>query len=937
MSLEQLGLFGRFGRQVAPGADEGEAPAPHQLWPQAEATDAVLALLDASVHAGAWFLGPWAAPTQHDAAGMVATGADRSPNDWLVRLDSWAWAPQTPEQGASWRWTRMGTPASTAQCASAGERPAPDVIVLDSARLAHSSDPRPLLRAVKKAALTGIPCWILDQDKVAGARAFADLADWLDRHGFAVQRLQGQGGFDVLVCHLDAQRYRTFLARHGMDPALLNVTKLLITSEDADVHPTGGIGTYIKNVRALNPTTGTLLCQTHAVQSAMPARTLCPQPFVGAMGEAAYLDGLGLVENMQAILCLLPSIDAIEFQDYRSIGFRLVQAKRTGRLPVWLHVSVFLHGSVDYVKYGVGDESAVNYGIHELKYTVKDAYIFEHVDECVAPSRYLAQRLLSEEFGYTLNNLRYVRLPFDQKLIPACPPAAFKPITRLIYVGKYNRLKGWDDFVQAVEALAGQGALAGIKEIVSLAPTAPSRAHRSRLAKVADYQALHLSHAQLLAFLTTHRDTSLVVIPSRGENYPFVVLEQLLVGTRFVAYDAGGAPEVVDDADFVQRFFCAPTPVALAARIAELAARPPEADAPTLADFNQRAVRRQAEINRIWSRPHVSQSSVTQAGADPVHAVMAPPACGALDDAIALAVPVYNTPLAYVRALLHSVLQSTVKPATVLLVDDGSQPGYHDALVAEVRDTLGAAMRWSVHRQQNRGLAGARNAALQLLKQPFVFFLDSDDCLYPHTLLDAGVALLRDDRLVAATGFAVYHRPDAGADDTASLHKADFWMPLGTEKARALSVFENQFLTANAMVRSETYRRLGGWDESDRSMWEDWALYTRLAWSGHAFSLIPAAGYRYRTSADSMSKTYSRYGGRRRLVRNLPFASRMDANILFSLVNGAGSERSLLAGPALSEREAELIQFIRSLTNRPRMKAWILRLYGLYSSLRRKV
>jgi len=636
------------------------------------------------------------------------------------------------------------------------------------------------------------------------------------------------------------------------------------------------------------------------------------------------------------LLCLFPSLEAFEFQDYRSIGYRLVQSKCTGRLPRWLHLAVILHGSVDYVKFGIGDETAVNYGIHELKYGIKDAYIFQHVDECIAPSKYLAQRLLSEEFGYQLHNPRYVRLPFDLKLLPANSNRDFQQVKRLIYIGKYNRLKGWDDFLQAIELLASTGKLSNITEIVSLAPTAPSREQRSRIEKISAYRPLHLTHTELLQFLAEHRHDSLVVIPSRGENYPFVILEQLLVGTFFVAYDGGGAPEVVGVPEFVNTFFCAPNASALSEKIAEMLTNEPAQYAQTIVESNLRALRRQEETNQEWSCSSAKLPASTTLATLPTAYGIAAKDTGVALPPVAIAIPVYNTSLVFVAELFESILRSKLKPSRVLIVDDGSETNYREALRQLAREKLDRSIPWMLHSQENVGLAGARNSALKLLEEPFIFFLDSDDCLLRHTLQDALIALLLDKRRVATTGFAIYLRASTPAVYDDALKKADFWMPLGTEKARALALFENQFLTANAMVRADVYRTVGGWDAQDRSMWEDWALYSRLAWLGYEFSLIPSPGYLYRTSAGSMSKTYSRYGGRRRLIRNLPFATRLDANVIYSLVNGAGSERSLLNGPALSEREAELIQFIRSLLNRPRLRASILKLYNFYSRIRRK-
>ena len=936
MSLEHLGIFNQYGLSAYP-TREAQVADPTAVLVGKLATAALLHRLNDAHISRAHLLGSWdVCKAQGIAHKQILTNIDGF-SDWYLRLDTWAWAPQSITEVPGTR-VEFGSPTqefdthSTRDAAQAQS----DAAVLTWPILLDMSDPRPVLRLLKRFALEGNACWIIDHDRWSSHPTAQNVQVWLEQHGFSVQSSLLDEGYTLYRCTISIDSYAKYLQALGVDADMINVTKLLITTEDADVHPTGGIGTYIKNVRALNRNSGTLLCHLHATQAQMPARTISPQLFVKNITEESYFEGLGLVETAQALLCLFPSLEAFEFQDYRSIGYRLVQSKCTGRLPRWLHLAVILHGSVDYVKFGIGDETAVNYGIHELKYGIKDAYIFQHVDECIAPSKYLAQRLLSEEFGYQLHNPRYVRLPFDLKLLPANSNRDFQQVKRLIYIGKYNRLKGWDDFLQAIELLASTGKLSNITEIVSLAPTAPSREQRSRIEKISAYRPLHLTHTELLQFLAEHRHDSLVVIPSRGENYPFVILEQLLVGTFFVAYDGGGAPEVVGVPEFVNTFFCAPNASALSEKIAEMLTNEPAQYAQTIVESNLRALRRQEETNQEWSCSSAKLPASTTLATLPTAYGIAAKDTGVALPPVAIAIPVYNTSLVFVAELFESILRSKLKPSRVLIVDDGSETNYREALRQLAREKLDRSIPWMLHSQENVGLAGARNSALKLLEEPFIFFLDSDDCLLRHTLQDALIALLLDKRRVATTGFAIYLRASTPAVYDDALKKADFWMPLGTEKARALALFENQFLTANAMVRADVYRTVGGWDAQDRSMWEDWALYSRLAWLGYEFSLIPSPGYLYRTSAGSMSKTYSRYGGRRRLIRNLPFATRLDANVIYSLVNGAGSERSLLNGPALSEREAELIQFIRSLLNRPRLRASILKLYNFYSRIRRK-
>ena len=93
-----------------------------------------------------------------------------------------------------------------------------------------------------------------------------------------------------------------------------------------------------------------------------------------------------------------------------------------------------------------------------------------------------------------------------------------------------------------------------------------------------------------------------------------------------------------------------------------------------------------------------------------------------------IVLPVYNVER-YLDASLDSILsQETSFPFRVIAVDDGSTDS-SGALLDACSDP-----RLTVIHQKNRGLAGARNAGLDVSTAPWLFFLDSDDLLAPGAL-----------------------------------------------------------------------------------------------------------------------------------------------------------------------------------------------------------
>jgi glycosyltransferase involved in cell wall biosynthesis len=94
-----------------------------------------------------------------------------------------------------------------------------------------------------------------------------------------------------------------------------------------------------------------------------------------------------------------------------------------------------------------------------------------------------------------------------------------------------------------------------------------------------------------------------------------------------------------------------------------------------------------------------------------------------------IVVPLYNT-RDYIGEALHSIAQQTCSDFEAIVVDDGSTDG-SGAIAEEFcrRDS-----RFKYIRQKNVGLSAARNVGIELTTGKFLYYLDSDDRITPHTL-----------------------------------------------------------------------------------------------------------------------------------------------------------------------------------------------------------
>jgi len=114
----------------------------------------------------------------------------------------------------------------------------------------------------------------------------------------------------------------------------------------------------------------------------------------------------------------------------------------------------------------------------------------------------------------------------------------------------------------------------------------------------------------------------------------------------------------------------------------------------------------------------------------------------ASDFQISVVIPAWNREH-YVAAAVRSVLEQTLPPLEILVVDDGSTDG-----TAEVVRAFGGSVRCLA--QPNRGAAEARNHGARAACGNWLAFLDSDDLWVPHKLelQAAAVRGLPEDALV---------------------------------------------------------------------------------------------------------------------------------------------------------------------------------------------
>jgi len=184
---------------------------------------------------------------------------------------------------------------------------------------------------------------------------------------------------------------------------------------------------------------------------------------------------------------------------------------------------------------------------------------------------------------------------------------------------------------------------------------------------------------------------------------------------------------------------------------------------------------------------------------------------------ITVVIPAYNSEK-WIERAIESVLDQTVKPFEIIVVDDGSTDS-----TAEIVGEYGDCVRYIY--QENAGAGAARNKGIEQAKGNWIAFLDADDQWYPHKL-ESQIAILRhygglkwcgcSFNIHAASGFQQLH---ISYHSKRELERYGFF-PSALRAARR----DSPFHTSGMLIHRCVFDKVGLFDASlrqaqDNDMW----------------------------------------------------------------------------------------------------------------------
>lgn len=196
------------------------------------------------------------------------------------------------------------------------------------------------------------------------------------------------------------------------------------------------------------------------------------------------------------------------------------------------------------------------------------------------------------------------------------------------------------------------------------------------------------------------------------------------------------------------------------------------------------------------------------------------------DNLVSVIIPAYNAEN-YVLEAIKSVLIQNYAPVEILLIDDGST----DRTVERVQI---AAPEVRIIRQQNAGVAAARNTGLREARGRYVTFLDADDGWFPGKL-SAQTRYLQSHPEVGL----VFHSWKVWKPDSDGVYRWPQVDPIKPEMEQSVEpdlagwlylplLLDCEIHTSTVMIRHEIINKVGFFD-TDLVIGEDYDYWLRIS------------------------------------------------------------------------------------------------------------
>jgi glycosyltransferase involved in cell wall biosynthesis len=217
----------------------------------------------------------------------------------------------------------------------------------------------------------------------------------------------------------------------------------------------------------------------------------------------------------------------------------------------------------------------------------------------------------------------------------------------------------------------------------------------------------------------------------------------------------------------------------------------------------------------------------------------------------------------FLREAVESVLGQTYRHWELLLVDDGSTD-QSSGIARLYAERYPAAVRYLEHDgHENRGMSASRNLALRHAAGKYLGILDADDVWLANTLQDqVGILEAHPEAALVYGRVQRWYSWNSTAADPQRDSIRDLAVPVDSlvePPTQFLLLLQDKGMPSGVMVRGEVMKRVGGFEETFRGMYEDNAFLVKVCLREAVFA-SKECWYKYRKHDESASSLAVRTG-----------------------------------------------------------------------------
>ncbi len=524
--------------------------------------------------------------------------------------------------------------------------------------------------------------------------------------------------------------------------------------------------------------------------------------------------------------------DYLEVGDYRGHGLVPLQARNSGHRSLrGSTIGVRLYGAIEAICMQDGTwrqpGNRILFDFEREVLRLADFVLWPGGDVLELYRRFL---------GFTLPQAERLPWPLEQPAVPPQPePRATNKPLRILYAGRFQRVKGVLELVEACMGLPGDDwSLAMVGGDTNTAPLGRSVRETIETMAAGDPRVALLERIpreELQGIFTQH---DLLAVPSRFEVWPNIALEAMRAGLPVLATPVAGLTEIVDNG-VTGWHTNGNGRVAIAAALEYLLANRDELE----------RVRASGEIFRRFERltaPEPILAGYRELLDRRPHPPTLQRSPRPSEPLVTGIVPYYGEH-EFVGEAVGSLLAQTHRNLEVTIVNDGSFDP-EDAVLIELAEDP----RVRVLTQLNDGEQSARNLGLLDAEGDYVAMLDADNVFEPE-FVERAVAMLEANPELAYVTCWLRFIGEHAALEAIGTHGAP---PLGNG-VRSDDAINSDGDTIAVLPR-RLFSELGYCYDEWAGMASDWALYRVLKDNGRLGAVIPEQLARYRVRLDSLSK-----------------------------------------------------------------------------------